>query len=290
MQFEFGNIYLLAIYHPELQLFSTKWRRAMGRKLITLFGSLAISMKQMIPSRCLIRSRFHHWLATSIPRDSTLIEVRDSTVSLAFKQHICMLLFLLIKGSLTTPKCHPAVTWIIFPDTLAISLNQMTKFRSLSNGIEGLLLVDNFRHLQPIGNRKVFLRSMPTRFTLLEKLVIDDGSDANADDEDPSFWYYNWKSNAGEMSIAQIYKSIKHVYTAIYTSLLFCLQMRLFSLLQNCHSQPKNCWTWIFEHKHFSAGSIPKPPQPFSRTWSRQRVMIYAAMKYVFMFLCCAIF
>lgn len=102
-----------------------------------------------------------------------------------------MLLFLLIKGSLTTPKCHPAVTWIIFPDTLAISLNQMTKFRSLSNGIEGLLLVDNFRHLQPIGNRKVFLRSMPTRFTLLEKLVIDDGSDANADDEDPSFWYYN---------------------------------------------------------------------------------------------------
>jgi hypothetical protein len=67
----------------------------------------------------------------------------------------------------------------------------MEKFRSLSNGIEGLLLVDNFRHLQPIGNRKLFLRSVATRFTRLEKLVMSERDDNDSDEEDPSFWYYS---------------------------------------------------------------------------------------------------
>jgi hypothetical protein len=68
----------------------------------------------------------------------------------------------------------------------------MAKFRSMSNGIEGLLLVDNFRHLQPIGNRKIFLRSVTTRFTKLEKLLSKrNEDDLDLDEENPSDWYYN---------------------------------------------------------------------------------------------------
>jgi carbonic anhydrase len=83
------------------------------------------------------------------------------------------------------------VTWVLFPDTIPISLNQMAKFRSMSNGIEGLLLVDNFRHLQPIGNRKIFIRSVTTRFTKLEKLLTREDSDDSEDEENPMDWYYN---------------------------------------------------------------------------------------------------
>lgn len=68
----------------------------------------------------------------------------------------------------------------------------MAKFRLMSNGIEGLLLVDNFRHLQPIGNRKIFLRSVTTRFTKLEKLLkSSEYNQKDSDEEDPSDWYYN---------------------------------------------------------------------------------------------------
>ncbi|CAO1362366.1 unnamed protein product [Diamesa hyperborea] len=95
------------------------------------------------------------------------------------------------RGSLTTPSCAEAVTWVIFPDTLPISLGQMSKFRQLSNGIEGLLLVDNFRNIQPIGNRKVFLRSTSQRHTKLENLSTKEYSKDYSDEEDVSDWYYN---------------------------------------------------------------------------------------------------
>ncbi|XP_070509349.1 carbonic anhydrase 2 [Chironomus tepperi] len=106
--------------------------------------------------------------------------------------------FYTYRGSLTTPTCNEAVTWIIFPDTIPISLSQMSKFRSLSNGIEGLLLVDNYRHLQPVGNRKIFLRSISTRTVELEKIVememygraLVNRSDSNVTVDD-SEWYYN---------------------------------------------------------------------------------------------------
>lgn len=90
-------------------------------------------------------------------------------------------------GSLTTPKCNEAVTWIIFPDTIPISLHQMGKFRSLSNGIEGLLLVDNYRHLQPIGNRKIFIRSVSSRFLMLDKMQYESDEEEDFD----SMWFYD---------------------------------------------------------------------------------------------------
>lgn len=107
----------------------------------------------------------------------------------AFALHL--VLKFVFQGSLTTPKCNPSVTWVLFPDTIPVSLHQISKFRSLSNGIEGLLLVDNYRHLQPIGNRKIFLRSVSQRTTKLEKLIEMERSKNDSDDEDPSEWYYN---------------------------------------------------------------------------------------------------
>lgn len=44
----------------------------------------------------------------------------------------------------------------------------MQKFRQLSNGLEDSLLVDNFRHLQPLNNRRVFVRKLNTRKVKVE--------------------------------------------------------------------------------------------------------------------------
>lgn len=69
----------------------------------------------------------------------------------------------MLLGSLTTPPCAEAVRWVLFPDTLPVTNSQMHKFRQLSNGIEGSILVDNFRSLQPLGNRRVFMRKVITK-------------------------------------------------------------------------------------------------------------------------------
>lgn len=157
----------------------------------------------MIPFRWRTHSLWLRWLAALTPKDSTRIEVRVSST------HNGRDKLFSLQGSLTTPKCNPAVTWIIFPDTIPISLNQIAKFRTLSNGIEGLLLVDNFRHLQPIGNRKVFLRSVASRSTSLEKVLMSEPHE-DSNDEDPSFWYFNW-------SAKRIHNPIKNIRRTIYS-------------------------------------------------------------------------
>ncbi|CAD7077560.1 unnamed protein product [Hermetia illucens] len=78
--------------------------------------------------------------------------------------------FYTYKGSLTTPPCSEAVTWILFPDTLTVSVSQMSKFRHLSNGVEGSVLVDNYRALQPLNNRHIFVRKVNIKSTPLEGL------------------------------------------------------------------------------------------------------------------------
>lgn len=94
-------------------------------------------------------------------------------------------------GSLTTPNCSPSVTWVVFADTLPISINQMSRFRSLSiAGMENSILVDNYRHLQPIGNRKIFLRSIGTRFARFENYAVTDNRTKSDEDDDLSEWYY----------------------------------------------------------------------------------------------------
>ncbi|XP_076761422.1 putative carbonic anhydrase 3 [Xylocopa sonorina] len=66
--------------------------------------------------------------------------------------------FYTYKGSLTTPPCSEVVTWIIFPTPVPISFNQLNTFRVLSNG--GKKLADNYRKLQTIGHRKVYVRRL----------------------------------------------------------------------------------------------------------------------------------
>ncbi|GLV41192.1 Carbonic anhydrase 9 [Carabus blaptoides fortunei] len=66
-------------------------------------------------------------------------------------------IFYTYRGSLTTPPCSEVVTWIIFPDPILISFEQMDMFRLLK-GTNELQLSNNYRHLQPLGSRKVFVR------------------------------------------------------------------------------------------------------------------------------------
>ncbi|XP_076380477.1 putative carbonic anhydrase 3 isoform X2 [Megalopta genalis] len=67
--------------------------------------------------------------------------------------------FYVYKGSLTTPPCSEVVTWIIFSTPVAISFNQLTKFRLLSDSVERKL-ADNYRMLQDIGLRKIYVRRL----------------------------------------------------------------------------------------------------------------------------------
>ncbi|KAL6424262.1 hypothetical protein ACFW04_009829 [Cataglyphis niger] len=67
-------------------------------------------------------------------------------------------IYYIYKGSLTTPPCNEAVTWIIFATPVPISFRQMNTFRILSNGEE--ILGDNFRRLQDIGQRKIYIRRL----------------------------------------------------------------------------------------------------------------------------------
>ncbi|KAL7294821.1 hypothetical protein TKK_0011750 [Trichogramma kaykai] len=66
--------------------------------------------------------------------------------------------FYTYKGSLTSPPCNEAVTWMVFASTVPISFQQMSKFRLLSSG-KGIL-ADNYRYLQDLGSRKVYVRRM----------------------------------------------------------------------------------------------------------------------------------
>ncbi|KAL5286997.1 CA14.2 family protein [Megaselia abdita] len=67
--------------------------------------------------------------------------------------------FFTYKGSLTTPPCSEAVTWILFPDPIELNFVQIQKFRRLQDNLDDAL-VDNFRSLQPIGNRRIFYRKV----------------------------------------------------------------------------------------------------------------------------------
>lgn len=64
--------------------------------------------------------------------------------------------FYTYKGSLTTPPCSEAVTWIIFPRPTPISFAQLREFRLLLNGEH--VLADNYRKLQDLGLRRMFVR------------------------------------------------------------------------------------------------------------------------------------
>ncbi|XP_014245616.1 carbonic anhydrase 2 [Cimex lectularius] len=87
-------------------------------------------------------------------------------------------MFYMYRGSLTTPPCSEAVTWIVFPDPQPMSYKQISQFRQLS--INGDSLVDNYRHIQSLGKRKVYARRFPTETANLKMFFPNFSS--------PEFW------------------------------------------------------------------------------------------------------
>ncbi|XP_039948519.1 carbonic anhydrase 2-like [Bactrocera tryoni] len=66
--------------------------------------------------------------------------------------------FYTYQGSLTTPPCSEAVTWIVYPDVIPISVFNLKNFWFVRDE-QGRKLLNNYRPLQPIGDRKVYYRS-----------------------------------------------------------------------------------------------------------------------------------
>ncbi|XP_073821384.1 carbonic anhydrase 7-like [Musca autumnalis] len=65
--------------------------------------------------------------------------------------------FFTYQGSLTTPDCSEAVTWTVFPQPLYITLEQMQKLWSVRD-INGEVMIDNYRPVQPTNGRVVLYR------------------------------------------------------------------------------------------------------------------------------------
>jgi len=79
------------------------------------------------------------------------------------------------QGSLTTPTCNEAVLWTVALNTIPISMDQLKQFRDLQNDA-GAGIVDNFRPVQPLNGRLVYVRREPvldvgTRLTPNRRVV-----------------------------------------------------------------------------------------------------------------------
>ncbi|CAG9818339.1 unnamed protein product [Phaedon cochleariae] len=64
------------------------------------------------------------------------------------------------QGSLTTPDCNEGVVWTIFTSTIPISKKQVHIFELLRTE-DNSMLYRNFRSLQPLNDREVFIRKNP---------------------------------------------------------------------------------------------------------------------------------
>ncbi|KAL1492054.1 hypothetical protein ABEB36_012552 [Hypothenemus hampei] len=65
-------------------------------------------------------------------------------------------------GSLTTPGCNEGVVWTIFSNTLPISNRQVNIFKAIQTE-DREPLIKNYRSLQPLNGRTVYLRVSPIR-------------------------------------------------------------------------------------------------------------------------------
>ncbi|XP_055851420.1 putative carbonic anhydrase 3 isoform X2 [Episyrphus balteatus] len=66
--------------------------------------------------------------------------------------------FYTYRGSLTTPPCSQSVTWLVFEHIQEIPPNSLHQFWRLRDA-DDLPLVNNFRPLQQLNNRKIFSRN-----------------------------------------------------------------------------------------------------------------------------------
>ncbi|ERL87426.1 putative carbonic anhydrase 3 isoform X1 [Dendroctonus ponderosae] len=65
-------------------------------------------------------------------------------------------------GSLTTPGCNEGIIWTVFTSTLPISKKQVKIFEALQTE-EKMPLIKNYRSLQPLNGRTLYLRVSPIR-------------------------------------------------------------------------------------------------------------------------------
>lgn len=61
-------------------------------------------------------------------------------------------------GSLTTPPCLEGVVWTVFQTPVTVSNNQLARLRHLLH--DGIPMLNTYRQLQPLNNRKIY-RSWP---------------------------------------------------------------------------------------------------------------------------------
>ncbi|XP_025830338.1 carbonic anhydrase 15-like [Agrilus planipennis] len=66
--------------------------------------------------------------------------------------------YFMYNGSLTTPPCSEAVTWIVYSNPMPVSEVQLNKFRSMFGHDSHTKLINNFRYVQDIGSREVIAR------------------------------------------------------------------------------------------------------------------------------------
>lgn len=67
-------------------------------------------------------------------------------------------------GSLTTPGCNEIVTWTVFDSPISISEKQISKLRDLQT--ENGKMVDNYRPVQKLGSRTVYVYSSASHVTI----------------------------------------------------------------------------------------------------------------------------
>ncbi|VEN64221.1 unnamed protein product, partial [Callosobruchus maculatus] len=66
------------------------------------------------------------------------------------------------EGSLTTPECDEGVTWTVFTNTIPISKEQVKVFDEMRTE-DHKILKQNYRSLQSLNERKLYLKRSPVR-------------------------------------------------------------------------------------------------------------------------------
>jgi len=101
----------------------------------------------------------HHSRSTSSPMSLTLSSLIPDTKGRGS--------YFYYQGSLTTPTCDESVLWTVFRIPLGVSEQQLAVFRKI-HGFEGDTLSNNFRDNQPVGERKVYLRTVQVQHQVSE--------------------------------------------------------------------------------------------------------------------------